>query len=594
MLTKIKILIFILFINICPILNASTTNNKINFPRELSSYNDLNVGGLLDIIIHRIKLEPFNLFATIVFIMAIIHTFFTSYFLSLAHKFRNQHKEKIEKGLINKNSNSVVAGIFHFFGEIEAVFGIWVVVLALGVTMFYDWNSFVYYVGHKLHYTEPMFVVVIMTLASSRPILKLFELILWKIVKLIGGTLQAWWFVILTIGPLLGSFITEPAAMTVSACLLADKFYDLNPSNKLKYSTIALLFVNVSIGGTLTNFAAPPVLMVAGVWNWDFIFMFLNFGWKSILAILISNLIYFLLFKKDMESLKEEFAKKRFKQYIQRKFIKREELEKRLDDIEYEINQKMGFTETFSKVCQVIKEEMRYKAISSLTKEEREKYDVDETITSRFEDIQVGEMKKSIPGLLPYEIRPPYRDPDWDKREDYMPRWVMLVHSIFILFTVFNAHEPVLFIGGFLFFLGFTQVTAGYQNRLNLKPPLLVAFFLAGLVIHGGLQAWWISPVLGSLSEYPLMLGSTILTAFNDNAAITYLSTFVEGLTPQLKYAVVAGAISGGGLTIIANAPNPAGQSILKKYFKNGISPLQLLKSAIIPLIIVLVIFIIF
>jgi Na+/H+ antiporter NhaD/arsenite permease-like protein len=90
------------------------------------------------------------------------------------------------------------------------------------------------------------------------------------------------------------------------------------------------------------------------------------------------------------------------------------------------------------------------------------------------------------------------------------------------------------------------------------------------------------------------MLGATILTAFNDNAAITFLSTLVPGFTDSLKYAVVAGAVAGGGLTVIANAPNPAGQSILKKYFENGVSPAGLLKAAIVPTAIVWLVFLVF
>jgi Na+/H+ antiporter NhaD/arsenite permease-like protein len=140
-----------------------------------------------------------------------------------------------------------------------------------------------------------------------------------------------------------------------------------------------------------------------------------------------------------------------------------------------------------------------------------------------------------------------------------------------------------MFIGGFLFFLGFVQATHPHQSRVDLKPALLVGFFLAGLVTHGGLQGWWIAPVLGSLSEVPLMVGATVLTAFNDNAAVTYLSTLVPSLTDGLKYAVVAGAVTGGGLTVIANAPNPAGQSILAEYFDGGVSPLGLVAGAIIP-----------
>ena len=151
--------------------------------------------------------------------------------------------------------------------------------------------------------------------------------------------------------------------------------------------------------------------------------------------------------------------------------------------------------------------------------------------------------------------------------------------------------HPPLFVGGLLLFLGFAAVTEDHQNNINLKSPMLVGFFLAGLVIHGGVQGWWIEPVLGGLSETPLMIAATALTAFNDNAAITYLSTLVPGFTDAMKYLVVAGAVTGGGLTVIANAPNPAGQAILKDHFEGGVSPLGLLKGAIIPTIILFLIF---
>ena len=150
-----------------------------------------------------------------------------------------------------------------------------------------------------------------------------------------------------------------------------------------------------------------------------------------------------------------------------------------------------------------------------------------------------------------------------------------------------------MFVAGMLFFLGFAIVTESYQNRVNLKPALLVGFFLGGLVFHGGVQAWWIAPILGNLAEIPLMLGATVLTAFNDNAAITFLATLVPGFTDSLKHAVVAGAVTGGGLTIIANAPNPAGVSILKKYFTNGVSAGGLLRAALAPTAIMLVIFLV-
>ena len=211
---------------------------------------------------------------------------------------------------------------------------------------------------------------------------------------------------------------------------------------------------------------------------------------------------------------------------------------------------------------------------------------MEEAFDQRFEEIRLAQVRKALPGLLPAKERLPYRDPNWDQREAWVPGWMMLAHMLFMAWTVVNAHHPALFVGGFLFFLGFAQATTHFQNRIDLKPSLLVGFFLAGLVMHGGVQGWWIAPVLGSLGELPLMLGATIMTAFNDNAAITYLSTLVPGFTPELKYAVVAGAVTGGGLTVIANAPNPAGQSILKRYFAHGVSPAGLVKAALLPTVI--------
>jgi len=256
----------------------------IVFPRALDSYHDAGEKSVLTILVDRVQQEPFNLVATIIFLCAIIHTFLTSKFLAIAHHWNHLHAERKKRGEVDKQSLHFGAEVFHFFGEVEAVFGLWAIVLAVAIAVFYDWATFIYYVGEKTNYTEPVFVVIIMTLASTRPILKLSELAMWKIANLIGGNLTAWWLTILTIGPLLGSFITEPAAMTISALLLASKFYNLQPSARFKYATIGLLFVNISVGGTLSNFAAPPVLMVAAPWDWSLVFMLGHFGWKAALA----------------------------------------------------------------------------------------------------------------------------------------------------------------------------------------------------------------------------------------------------------------------------------------------------------------------
>lgn len=559
----------------------------IEFPRSLESYDDAHLkGDIVAILSHRISQEPFNLIATLIFLCAIVHTFLTSKFLAIAHHWHHDHEHLKKEGKVDKNSVHHGAELFHFLGEVEAVFGIWAVALGIAISVFHDWHTVIEYIGHKVNYTEPMFVVIIMTLASTRPVLKFSETIMEKIANVMGGTLAAWWLTILTFGPLLGSFITEPAAMTIAALLLGTKFYDLKPSETFKYATIGLLFVNVSVGGTLTHFAAPPVLMVAGPWEWGMGFMMVNFGWKAALGIVIANAIYFYVFKKELEELQSKFAVVRLKDEIAKKHVDTRELEDEFDRTEYIVSEELGFPSAYDKKTEEIKARLKGKLEGKLASLEVDKDAVMSAFYERFEDEKMKEMKKTLPGLLPEGQRPPYRDPDWDVREDPVPAWVIIIHIFFLAWTVVNAHYPAMFIGGFLFFLGFAQVTSPYQNRVNLKPALLVGFFLAGLVIHGGMQGWWIAPVLGSLSELPLMIGATILTAFNDNAAITYLSTLVPGFTAELKYAVVAGAVTGGGLTVIANAPNPAGQSILSRYFEDGVSPMRLLKSALVPTIV--------
>jgi len=572
------------------------------FPPSLESYNDADVDSIFAILKNRVGLVPFNLVATLIFLCAIIHTFLTSKFLAIGHKWEHDHEEKRKQGLVDKNSVHHGAELFHFLGEVEAVFGIWAIALAGSIFFFYDWKTLVSYISHRVNFTEPMFVVVIMTLASTRPILKLSETIMWKIANLLGGTLTAWWFTILTLGPLLGSLITEPAAMTISALLLAHKLYDLAPSEKFKYATIGLLFVNISVGGTMTHFAAPPVLMVAGPWNWGMGHMILNFGWKALVGILISNGIYYLLFRKELLQLQEAFALRSLKDYIQQKYLSQRVLEAEFDKIANVVHEEMKLTDIFEQqISNLVENTKRRLAdrLGDLHLEEimREGIDpalVKEAFDQRFEEIRLLRMRQALPALLPENQRPEFRDPQWDERDDPVPAWITIVHVLFMGWTIFNAHHPELFIPGLLFFLGFAQVTSPFQNRINLKPALLVGFFLGGLVIHGGVQGWWIAPVLGNLKEVPLMMVSTVLTAFNDNAAITYLSTLVPGFTDSLKYAVVAGAVAGGGLTVIANAPNPAGQSILKKYFENGVSPIGILSGALLPTVIVWLCYLVF
>ena len=578
--------------------SAHTSVSTVEFPHDIQSYDDADLG-IVARMTHRVKVFPFNLLGTVLFVLAIAHTFLTRRFRTLSHRTEYAHEKKIAAGEAPRNSVSHAARLFHFLGEVEVVFGLWCVPLLVSIILSFGWPTAVEYITHKVNYTEPMFVVVIMTLASTRPVLKLSEASMARVAQLFGGTLAAWWLTILTLGPLLGSLITEPAAMTICALLLVRKFYELDPSPRLKYATLGLLFVNVSVGGTLTHFAAPPILMVAEPWGWGTSHMLLHFGWKAALGITVANALYWFLFRTDLGVLQKTFEVRALEEEVLWRHFPREEGERAIDALALEMDaervamdQEMGGqVERFAadikqRLWEEVEKDMAgYKADPEIVRRAFE---------HRFEQIKLSRLQKEFPWLLPKEQRAPFVDPDWDEREDDVPVWVMLAHLGFMAWTIVNAHHTVLFVSGLLFFLGFASVTADYQNRIDLKAPLLVGFFLGGLVTLGGLQGWWIAPVLGSLSPLPLAMVSTLLTAFNDNAAITFLSTLIPDFTDALKYAVVAGAVAGGGLTVIANAPNPAGQAILNKHFEDGIAPAGLLKAAFVPTVIMFLAFAVF
>ncbi len=338
--------------------------------------------------------------------------------------------------------------------------------------------------------------------------------------------------------------------------------------------------------------------MVAGVWDWGLLHMLSHFGWKAVLGITISTTLYFFIFRSELKALETEHTIRSLKDKIQRTFMGRTDMKVEFEKIgplfTQEINLKENFEKQIEKVLEEIKNRLEKQYLPGIIENGADPALVKEAFDQRFEELNLLKIQEVLPGILPPEKRATFIDPSWDSRDDKVPAWVTGIHVFFMGWIIFNAHHPELFIPGLLFFLGFTVVTSPYQNRIDLIPPILVGFFLGALVVHGGVQGWWIAPVLGSLKEIPLLFGATILTAFNDNAAITYLSTLVPGFTDELKYAVVAGAVTGGGLTVIANAPNPAGQSILKKYFHDGVSALSLLKASLLPTIIVWLCFLVF
>ncbi len=409
-----------------------------------------------------------QLIGTLLFALAVIHTFSTKYFERLAHT-QPRH-----------------AGVWHLLGEVEVVFGFWATVLVVFMFVISGKQDVVAYLNSR-DFTEPMFVFVIMTIAGTRPILDFTAATVnWTARYLPLSQGMAMYFLILAFVPLLGSFITEPAAMTLAALMLREMLFSKTISTKLKYVTVGVLFVNISIGGTLTPFAAPPVLMVAAKWDWDFMFMISNFGWKSAVAVVFNAGSAMLLFKNELRHLKLE-----------------------------------GNT-----------------------------------------------------------------------NESRVPIPVVLIHILFLTLVVLFAHYSVLFMGVFLLFLGFVTAYERYQTPLILREALLVAFFLAGLVVLGGQQQWWLQPLLMDMDDTAVFFGAAALTAITDNAALTYLGSLVEGLTEEFKIALVAGAVTGGGLTVIANAPNPAGFAILREKFDDqSIHPLGLLIAALPPTFVAIIAF---
>jgi len=414
-----------------------------------------------------------DIIAATLFALAIVHTFCTAAFQRLAHA-RPAH-----------------AGLWHLLGEVEVAFGFWAMVLVLLVAVSQGVGEATAYVDSR-NFTEPMFVFAIMVIAGSRPVV-------WAAGKAVDAlaALLPWrnglefCFSVLALAPLLGSFITEPAAMTLAALLLSRRVYAANIPTRTRYALLGVLFVNVSIGGVLTPFAAPPVLMVAGKWNWDMAFMIANFGWKAAIAVVFNAAFVTFWFRRDLAD---------------------------LPPIE------TATTETGATTAP--------------------------------------------------------------------PLALVAVHLLFLAGVVAFSHHTAVFMGIFMLFLGVATAYREHQDRLILREGLLVAFFLAGLVVLGGKQQWWLEPLLMKMSSDAVFFGAAALTAVTDNAALTYLGSLAQGLSEEFKIALVAGAVTGGGLTVIANAPNPAGLAIVRKHFANeSVHPIGLLFAALPPTVVAILAF---
>ncbi len=409
--------------------------------------------------------------ATVLFGLAILHTFCTPVLLKWSHLFEKKSLSHL---------------VLHWLAEIEVVFGLWAVILFLLIGALHGFNFVVSY-HESLSFNEPIFVFCIMVVAATGPVLQLAQKALLVLGALLSKVLRidevlADLFIVLSLGPLLGSFITEPAAMTVTA-LLTLKMIN-KKSDWFLHFLLALLFVNISVGGALTPFAAPPILMVAKTWGWDFSFVFSQLGWKSAIAVFINSAVFVFVFRK---SIRQNF---------------------------------------------LALAEIKHEAVA-------------------------------------------------------FPALVVSAHYLFLIMIVVCAHHPKMAVGIFLLFLGFTTLVNQVQDRLRLRESLLVAFFLAGIIIFGPFQRWWLEPLLVKADSLKLFLGSILLTSITDNAALTYLGSQVPALGLQARYYLVAGALAGGGLTIIANAPNAVGYGLLQNKFSRGFHPGKLFLAAIAPTLVV-------
>ena len=387
-----------------------------------------------------------DLIAAALFGIAVVHTFAAKLFERLANRYPRH------------------AGLFHLLGEVEVVFGFWAIVLMLMMASVAGGGAALRYAESR-NYTEPLFVFVVMVVAASRPVLQSLLRAVAAVARRVPlpTPLASAWLGLAAV-PLLGSLVTEPAAMTLAALMLAPQVFRPGVPERIKYLALGVLFVNVSIGGTLTSYAAPPVLMVAAAWQWDSAFMLANFGWKAALAVVVNASLAAMLLRPHLSALPS--------------------------------------------------------------------------------------VSEGIHGAP-------------------VPLAMVAVHLGLLAGVVMLAHHPVAFLGLFLLFLGFTQAYERHQDPLILREALLVSFFLAGLVVLGGLQRWWLQPIVSDLEPLALFLSALGLTAVTDNAALTYLGSLITNVTDESKYMLVAGAVAGGGLTVIANAPNPAGVALLKRGFED-------------------------
>ncbi len=238
-----------------------------------------------------------ELMATLIFGLAILHTLFTPTFFKLSQNLADgkKHQPRYFKLF------HFLSELFHLLGEVEVVFGLWLIPLILLLTWGQGWQPTAAYLNSR-DYSYALYITVIVVVIGSRPIISFAQRLLEWIARLGGDSPGAWWLTILIVGPLLGALIKEPAAMALSAILLTRKFYPYPMSVPFRYATLGLLFANISVGGMLTPFASRALFIVADQQGWGWGYMMTHFGWKAALGILLSTALYYFLFRKGFSA----------------------------------------------------------------------------------------------------------------------------------------------------------------------------------------------------------------------------------------------------------------------------------------------------
>lgn len=420
-----------------------------------------------------------QIFFSIIFVCAIIHTFLTSTFYSLHEKY----KKKTSKDLEKRKRYRLLSEVYYFLSEVELVFGFWIVPLIVGLLFTSEIDQTILYLRTR-DYTYAIYMTVVVVFASTRPVVIFAEKVLEYISRLGGNNAKSWWWTILTVGPILDIILKEPGAMTISSILLAKTCFPFIKDTKFRYATLALLFINISLCGLLAPYTSRSLFLVATQENWNTGYTIVRFGWKAIMILLINNSLYYYFFKKH-------FAKD----------------------------------------------------------------------------------SSSIAVLLAKE------------QKESPPLWLTMIHLLFLAGIVLSSEYPPIFLGIFFLFLGVHKATSHYQGReqgpLNLKPAIFVGFFFASLLIHGELQSWWAVRFLQNIGFAQGLLISTLLSSVVDNAVVLYFLDQIKPLSEAALYAIVVGALSSGGLTLMANAPNLIGYSNLRVFFGGKISLVALFLAAL-------------